>query len=70
MLVGRVVVLEVRGEQEVQAGGYGLIILLQGWIVVIVAIVGCWSVARGMGGGEEAAVTQFTLVRWTDGEGF
>ena len=40
MLVRRVVVLEVRGEQEVQAGGHGLIILLQGGIVVIVAIVG------------------------------
>ena len=66
----RIVVLEVRGEEEVQAGGHGLIIFLQCWIVTIVAIEGSWSVAGGMGGREETAVTQITLVRWTDGEGF
>ena len=69
MLVRRVVVLEVRGEEEVQAGGHGLIVLLQCWVVVIVAIVSCCSVARGMGGREEAAVTQVTLIGWTNGEG-
>ena len=76
LLVGGVVVLgsQVRGEEQVQTRGHhhGLIILCDWRIVVVLRCVGnmilsgagavCWRV--------ETAVTQLTLIRWTDGEGF